>query len=146
MADKTVIKGVVTGPLPDNIADIVARLDAHEPGRRHTPKSLVTSAAHYRRRAAEGVSSTRQAEGLLRQLQAVAQAGGLVEHPERLQVVDVATYYLRNQDVADVADELLAFPVHASKHPGHRRQSPAEEHTVCNLCLSSNQVSGRRPS
>jgi hypothetical protein len=39
---------------------------------------------------------------------------GLVEHPERLQVVDVTTYYLRNQDVVDVADELLAFQVNAS--------------------------------
>ena len=37
-----------------------------------------------------------------------------MEHPERPQVVDVTTYYLRNQDVVDVADELLAFQVDAS--------------------------------
>ena len=78
------------------------------------PMSLATYAAHYRRRAVEGVISTRQAEDLIRQLEAVAQAGGLVEHPERPQVVDVTTYYLRNQDVVDVADELLAFQVDAS--------------------------------
>ena len=78
------------------------------------PTSLATYAAHYRRRAVEGVISTRQAEDLIRQLEAVAQAGGLVEHPERPQVVDVTTYYLRNQDVVDVADELLAFQVDAS--------------------------------
>jgi len=78
------------------------------------PTSLATYAAHYRRRAAEGVISAQQAEDLVRQLEAVAQAGGLVEHPERPQVVDVTTYYLRNQDVVDAADELLAFHVNAS--------------------------------
>jgi len=78
------------------------------------PTSLVTYAAHYRRRAAEGVISAQQAENLISQLKAVAQAGGLVEHPERPQVVNVTTYYLRNQDVVDAADELLAFQVNAS--------------------------------
>jgi hypothetical protein len=78
------------------------------------PTSLVTYAAHYRRRATEGVISTQQAEDLIRQLEAVAQAGGLMEHPERPQVVDIITYYLRNQDVVDTADELLAFQVNAS--------------------------------
>ena len=78
------------------------------------PTSFTTYAAHYRRRATEGVISAQQAEDLIRQLEAVAEAGGLVEHPERPQVVDVTTYYLRNQDVVDVADELLAFQVNAS--------------------------------
>ena len=78
------------------------------------PTSLTTYAAHYRRRATEGVISAQQAERLISQLETVAQAGGLVEHPERPQVVDVTTYYLRNQDVIDVADELLAFQVNAS--------------------------------
>jgi hypothetical protein len=78
------------------------------------PTSLATYAAHYRRRATEGVISAQQAEDLIRQLETVAQAGGLVEHPERAQVVDVTTYYLRNQDVVDVADELVAFQVNAS--------------------------------
>jgi len=44
----------------------------------------------------------------------VAEAGSLVEHHERPQILDVTTYYLRNQDVVDVADELLAFQVNAS--------------------------------
>jgi hypothetical protein len=78
------------------------------------PTSLATYAAHYRRRAAEGVISAEQADDLIGQLEAVAQAGGLVEHPERPQVVNVTTYYLRNQDMVDVADELLAFQVNAS--------------------------------
>lgn len=78
------------------------------------PTSLVTYAAHYRRRAVEGVISARQAEDLIRQLEAVARAGGLVEHPERPQVVSVTTYSLRNQDVVDAADKLLAFQVNAS--------------------------------
>lgn len=78
------------------------------------PTSLATYAAHYRRLAARGVISAQQAEDLIRQLEAVIQAGSLVEHPERRQVVDVTTYYLRNQDMVDVADELLAFQVNAS--------------------------------
>lgn len=78
------------------------------------PTSLETYTAHYRRRAAEGVISARQAESLIRQLEAVEQAGGLVDHPERPQVVNVTAYYLRNQDVVDAADELLAFQVNAS--------------------------------
>lgn len=78
------------------------------------PTSLATYAAHYRRRATEGVISAEQAEDLIRQLETVAQAGGLVERPERPQVVDVTTYCLRNQDVVDVADELVAFQVNAS--------------------------------
>jgi hypothetical protein len=88
-----------------------------DPGRLKVilPTSLATYAAHYRRRAAEGIISAQQAEDLIRQLETVAQAGGLVEHPERPQVVDVTTYYLRNQDVVDAADELLAFQVNASR-------------------------------
>lgn len=78
------------------------------------PTSLASYAAHYRRRAAEGVISAQQADDLVRQLETVAQEGGLVEHPERPQVVDVTTYYVRNQDVVDVADELLAFQENAS--------------------------------
>lgn len=78
------------------------------------PTSLATYAAHYQRRAAEGVISDRQAQDLIGQLEAVAQASSLVEHPERPQVVNTTTYYLRNQDVVDAADELLAFQVNAS--------------------------------
>lgn len=48
---------------------------------------------------------------MIRQLETVAQAGALIEHPERPQVVDATTYCLRNQDVVDVADELIAFKV-----------------------------------
>jgi hypothetical protein len=56
-------------------------------------------------------SQAKQSEDLIRQLETVAHVGGLIEHPERPQVVDVTTYYLRNQDIVDVADELLAFQV-----------------------------------
>jgi predicted Rossmann fold nucleotide-binding protein DprA/Smf involved in DNA uptake len=88
-----------------------------DPGRLKVilPTSLATYTAHYRRRAAEGIISVQQAEDLIRQLETVARAGSLVEHPDRPQVVDVTTYYLRNQDVVDAADELLAFQVNASR-------------------------------
>jgi hypothetical protein len=47
------------------------------------PTSLATYIAHYQRRAAEGLISARQAQDLIMQLEAVAQVGSLVEHPER---------------------------------------------------------------
>ena len=52
-----------------------------DPGRLKVilPTSLAAYAAHYRRRATEAVISTQQAEELIRQLAAVARAGGLVE-------------------------------------------------------------------
>lgn len=78
------------------------------------PTSLAIYCTHYRRRAAEGVISAQQADGLISQLETVARAGSLVEHAEPPQVVDVATYYLRSQDVVNVAAELLAFQVNAS--------------------------------
>jgi len=88
-----------------------------DPGRLKVilPTSLATYAAHYRQRAAEGIISAHQADDLIRQLEAVAKSGSLIEHPERPQVVNVTTYYLRNQDVVDAADELLAFQVNASR-------------------------------
>jgi hypothetical protein len=78
------------------------------------PTTLATYISHYRQRASQGVISAQQAEDLIGQLQAVAQAGSLLEHPERPQIVDATTYYLRNQDIVDVADELLAFQVNES--------------------------------
>jgi len=78
------------------------------------PVTLDTYAAHYRRRARERVIRADQAETLITQLKAVAKVGGLVEHPDRPQTVDTTTYYLRDQDVIDQADELLAFQVNDS--------------------------------
>jgi hypothetical protein len=71
----------------------------------HPPYFLATSEAHYRRRATEGISAARHAEDLIGQLEAVAQAGGLVEHPARPQVEDVTTHYRRNRDIVDIEDE-----------------------------------------
>ena len=111
-AGKSIVSGGALG-VDYWAAETVLDLD---PGRLKVilPTSLVTYAAHYRRRATEGIISTQQAEDLIGQLEAVADVGGLVEHPERPQVVDVIAYSLRNQDVVDVADELLAFQVNAS--------------------------------
>jgi DNA recombination-mediator protein A len=109
-------KGIVTGGALG--VDFLATQTALSVGPQRLkvilPTSLATYCAHYRRRAAEGVISAQQAADLISQLETVARAGSLVEHPERPQVVNVAAYYLRNQDVVDVAGELLAFQVNAS--------------------------------
>jgi hypothetical protein len=109
------------------------------------PTSLATYAAHYRRRAIEGVISAEQTGGLIRQLEAVRQAGGLVEHPERPQVVDVTTYCLRNQDVVDVSDELLAFQVNASGSTQDTVDRPAERDSSRSVHVPGTRVSDCLP-
>jgi len=72
-------------------------------------------ATHYRRRAAEGVITPEQAEGLIAQLTALQHANpeALIEHPTNA-ILDIAAYYERNTKVVELSDELLAFQVNDS--------------------------------
>lgn len=77
------------------------------------PTPLDTYAAHYRKRANEGVITAEQAEALIRQLETVDKLGALVVNPEQTEL-NKTTYYLRNTEVMNASDEMLAFQVNAS--------------------------------
>ena len=75
----------------------------------------------------------------------MAQAGGLVEHPERPQVVDVTTYYRRNQDVVDVADKLLVFQVNDSGGVQDTVDRALGEGDTCRRVRNSGKACDRHP-
>ncbi len=83
------------------------------------PVALETYAAHYRKRAREGVITDEQAEGLIEQLARLKNrnSSALAENPKNT-IVDNRTYYERNSSVVSAADELLAFHVRSEKSEG----------------------------
>lgn len=78
------------------------------------PTPLEVYAEHYRKRADEGVITFEQAEALIGLLSAVKErrADSLVEMEHS--VLNEETYYDRNTQVLEDADELLAFQVNGS--------------------------------
>jgi hypothetical protein len=109
--------GIVTGGAlnVDYIATDLAL--KHYPDGSHIkviiPTTLETFAAHYRERSDEGVITQGQAEELITQLTLVNKLGSLVETPANSEV-NKGTYYLRNTEVVNASDELLAFQVNKS--------------------------------
>ena len=79
------------------------------------PTTLEIYAKHYRKRADEGVITHDQAEELVAQLSKLKEinSDSLIENIAN-QVVDKTTYYERNLEVVNAADELLAFHVNGS--------------------------------
>jgi len=77
------------------------------------PTTLKTYSAHYRKRADEGIITHGQAEVLIGQLERVNKLGSLIVDA-RQNEVNVKTYYLRNAEVVNASDELLAFQVNNS--------------------------------
>jgi hypothetical protein len=76
------------------------------------PTALEIYAAHYRKRAGEGVITTDQAEALIKQLELVKKLGSLTCMD--FQEVTLETYFLRNTEVVNQSDELLALQVNES--------------------------------
>jgi hypothetical protein len=76
------------------------------------PTTLATYAAHYRKKAGEGVISSEQAETLVHQLEEVKQRGTLKELG--FDSVNKDSYYARNTAVLDNSDALAAFQVNHS--------------------------------
>lgn len=78
------------------------------------PSSLEVYAAHYLKRANEGVITFEQAEALIGLLSAVKErrSSSLVEMKHT--VLNEVSYYDRNTKVLEDADELLAFQVNGS--------------------------------
>lgn len=77
------------------------------------PTTLEVYTAHYRKRAEEGVITHEQAEKLIYQLELVNKLDSLVINPAHREVTK-DTYYLRNTEVINASDELLAFQVNNS--------------------------------
>jgi len=76
------------------------------------PTPLDVFAAHYRRRAGEGVITTDQAETLIAQLTKIKDAGSLAEMG--FDVCNQDTYYARNTEKVNASTALLAFQVNGS--------------------------------
>ena len=82
----------------------------------YIPVTLELYAAHYRKRAQEGVITNEQAEMLITQLEELKHRNpnALIEDKENT-VVNKDTYYERNTDVVENSDELAAFQVNNSR-------------------------------
>lgn len=110
-------KGIVTGgALRVDYSATEIALSKYPDGSRLKlilPTTLETYAAHYRKRVKEGVITNKKAEALIIQLERVKKLGSLVED-KRNSEVNLETYYLRNSEVVNASDELLAFQVNKS--------------------------------
>ncbi|MBY0110583.1 DNA-processing protein DprA [Patescibacteria group bacterium] len=82
----------------------------------YLPATLERYAAHYRRRAEEGVISKDQAETLIGLLTKAKNdhAVSFTEHPENTEM-NQTTYYERNSAIVSAADEIHAFQSNNSK-------------------------------
>jgi hypothetical protein len=80
------------------------------------PVTLERYAAHYRKRANEGVITPAQAEMLIAQLTRLKTASpkALVENVENT-IVDQTTYFERITQIVNASDELAAFQVNNSE-------------------------------
>ncbi len=95
------------------------------------PATLNRYAVHYRRRAAEGVITSEQAEDLISQLAKLKKINpaAIIENQEN-EIVDKENYYKRNSDVAAASDEMIAFRIKTEMSEGmgtHDTVKKAEE-------------------
>lgn len=76
------------------------------------PVALDLYAAHYRKRAMEGIVTSQQAEALVIQLESLRDANpdAIIGNP-RNTVVDTKTYFERNTEVVNASDALVGFQV-----------------------------------
>ncbi len=79
------------------------------------PSTLERYAAHYRKRATEGVIASEQAEMLIVQLESVARANpqAIIENPANT-IIDKDAYFDRITSIVQAADELMAFQINGS--------------------------------
>lgn len=80
------------------------------------PVTLELYAAHYRKRAGEGIITSEQAEMLIAQLTQLKAANpdALIENTENT-IVDQTTYFERITQIVNASDELAAFQVNNSE-------------------------------
>jgi len=80
------------------------------------PVALDLYAAHYRKRAVEGVITSEQAEALVAQLESLkaVNSDALIGNSQNT-VVDPKTYFERNTEVVNASDALVGFQVNESE-------------------------------
>ena len=80
------------------------------------PVTLERYAAHYRKRASEGVVTLEQAEALIAQLEEIKHRNpsAVIENTVNT-IVDPTTYFARNTEVVNASDALIAFHVNESE-------------------------------
>jgi len=83
------------------------------------PSTLDLYTSHYRKRAKEGVITSKQAEGLIRQLSLIKSRNpkAIIENLDN-KIIDKENYFKRNSEVVNISDELLAFHVNGSEGVG----------------------------
>jgi len=83
------------------------------------PVTFDLYAAHYRKRATEGIITSEQAEVLITQLEnlRVASSEALIENKDNT-IVDPKTYFERNTEVVNTSDALIGFQVNESEGVG----------------------------
>lgn len=111
--------GIVTGGALNvdyQATDEVLKLQRPQQIKVFLPTSLPIYAAHYRKRAEEGVITEQQAENLIAQLTTLKEQNSesLIENSKNSEVT-LDTYYERNMAVVEASDELIAFQVNKSK-------------------------------
>ncbi|MFA6572487.1 MAG: hypothetical protein WCT77_14760 [Bacteroidota bacterium] len=102
--------GIITGGALNvdyQATDEVLKLGKEKQLKIFLPTTLQIYAAHYRKRAQEGVITFKQAEDLILQLQTFQDKNpnGLMENFNNIEV-DKDTYYERNLEVVNASDEL----------------------------------------
>lgn len=111
--------GIVTGGALNvdyQATDEVRQLNALDQLKIFLPVSLELYVAHYRRRAAEGVVTQKQADDVIEQLTSIKKQNpnSIIENMTEI-IVDKGSYYRRNSEVVNASDELLAFQVNQSQ-------------------------------
>lgn len=92
------------------------------------PVVLDLYAAHYRKRAQEGVITPGQAENLIAQLTTLHEANplALIENPQNT-IVDPKTYFERNTEVVSASDAIVGFQVNESEGVGDTVQKALDQ-------------------
>jgi len=92
------------------------------------PVMLDLYAAHYRKRAMEGVITSEQAEALVAQLQNLQTANpdALIGNSQNT-IVDTKTYFERNTEVVGASDALVGFQVNDSEGVGDTVQKALDQ-------------------
>ncbi len=77
------------------------------------PSTVERYAAHFRKRAEEGVITSQAAEELIAQIEGISRSS-IIENPEN-EVIDKDAYFDRITHIVGAADELIAFQVNNSE-------------------------------